>query len=435
MVMESNKQIYNLLKNYKDKLDIIRGNSLEKLILTLKYDSDYDNLFLSEAKKLNLNLTNVKDECVYDILKTYYDTKKTLCDKNYKDKFVKISNEELRFIIEDYFKIKELNFDNVTFKTIIHPLNEELDFYIFRKEKHNVIDIKGIIKDLSSNKNILPLMSDMLKINNREEKNLIKLLLTARFYQLVSYYLEYDFNSALSENYYEIDEISYNIYDALDNINSLSQVINIFDIFNEKIIDAYVFFTNLSKKEKDSIINDIIECGKTRNIFKICPYLIFEYNSYYNLKFKSDELEIVNIGRNVLDIIENLKKQAYDGNIEFDEIYINSVEILISSYKDIDVEKTFKFIASNVYENICVKENINNEEKEYIKLIESTKNYDELFENLEFLSWLLYKFYYFNGEFFSQNILKEVINKLKEENKVYLKRLNPYYNEEEKYLK
>ena len=153
--MESNKQIYNLLKNYKDKLDIIRGNSLEKLILTLKYDSDYDNLFLSEAKKLNLNLTNVKDECVYDILKTYYDTNKILCDKSYKDKFMKISNQELRFMLEDYFRIKELNFDNVTFKTIIHPLNEELNFYIFRKEKHNVIDIKGIIKDLSSNKNIL----------------------------------------------------------------------------------------------------------------------------------------------------------------------------------------------------------------------------------------------------------------------------------------
>lgn len=433
--MDSENKIYLLLKNYKNKLDIIRGNSIEKIILTLKFNSDYDELFFNETQKLNLDKTDIKKNCISDILKTYYDNTKIACDKSYLNKFSEIPNQELNMIVKDYFRIKEVNFNYATINTISKYLNEQVEFYIFEKECQRGNFIKNIKDDLNSRKILLPFLNDLFKIDTKEEKVFIKLFLTARFYQVINYYLTYDFNSALDEKYYEVDEINYNIYNALDNIKHIIHVINIFDTYSEIIIKSNCFYSNLSKIEKENIVNSIIEDSKEMNFFRIFPYMIFEYNSYYNLKFKSDDLESVIIGRNVLSIVQDLSAQVQSGNLQNDQLYLKCVQLIKSNYQNINYLKVFKYIASNIYENLCVKNDVNSDEENYIDLIESAIDYEEMLENTELLAWIIYKFYEFNGDFFEENELRLLKEKVDNKNKVYLKKLNPYYDEEEKYLK
>lgn len=432
--MDSENKIYLLLKNYKNKLDIIRGNSIEKIILTLKFNSDYDKLFFSETQKLNLDKNDIKKNCISDILKTYYDNTKIACDKNYIEKFKELSNKELNMIVKDYFRIKEMDFNDTIINTIFKCLNEQLEFYMFEKECRKGNFIKNIKDDLNSKKVLLPFLKDLFEMDTKEEKILIKLFLTARFYQLINYYLTYDFNSALNEEYYEVNEIDYKIYNALDNIKHIIQAINIFDMYSEIIIQSNSFYGNLSKFEKENIVNSIIKDGKEVNLFRIFPYMIFEYNSYYNLKFKSDDLECVVVGRSVLNILQDLSSQG-KSKLSNNQLYLSCIQLIKANYQNINCLKVFKYIASNVYENICVKDEVNSDEENYVDLIESAIDYEEMLENTELLAWIIYKFYEFNGDFFEENELRILKEKVGNKNKVYLKKLNPYYDEEEKYLK
>lgn len=205
-------------------------------------------------------------------------------------------------------------------------------------------------------------------------------------------------------------------------------------MYSEIIIQSNSFYGNLSKFEKENIVNSIIKDGKEVNLFRIFPYMIFEYNSYYNLKFKSDDLECVVVGRSVLNILQDLSSQG-KSKLSNNQLYLSCIQLIKANYQNINCLKVFKYIASNVYENICVKDEVNSDEENYVDLIESAIDYEEMLENTELLAWIIYKFYEFNGDFFEENELRILKEKVGNKNKVYLKKLNPYYDEEEKYLK
>ena len=88
-----------------------------------------------------------------------------------------------------------------------------------------------------------------------------------------------------------------------------------------------------------------------------------------------------------------------------------------------------KYLCSNVYENIKLKNNYDNDELTFIKVVEENVMLNRLFNYECLLEYIIKKFYEFNSEIYDKQVLKNLRDNTNERDKVLLKRINPFYEE------
>ena len=146
---------------------------------------------------------------------------------------------------------------------------------------------------------------------------------------------------------------------------------------------------------------------------------------YYN----NEELKSIEIGRITIRVINDMIKDSYDGINSFNSIIKNTVKIIKSSSMDYNIDKWLKYLCSNVYENIKLKNSCDNDELIFIKVVEENEMLNNLFNYEYLLEYIIKKFYEFNSELYDEQVLKELRDNTCERDKVLLKRINPFFEE------
>lgn len=389
--------IDNLLLELKRVLSVVDDNYISKIALTLKDDSEYDRLFYHYA-----DLCGVDKECA-----------KSMCiDK------ISGSNKDISACLFDYYAVKDINSDNAIFSDLYKIIDDNLEYY-----SNNVDELQDLIED---NKSVIDGLNEFYGINIIEEINYIKLYLSSIFYS----YMETYTNIVDNDDYYVDEDTRFiNINNSLNEVINVNEVIDIFNSNIDEILDIFYIYSSLDKKGKDAIITNIINKNKINNVINICPFSIMMYKRYFSMYYNNEELKSIEIGKITIRVINDMIKDSYDGINNFNDVIKNTVKIIKSSSMDYNIDNWLKYLCSNVYENIKLKNNYDNDELTFIKVVEENVMLNRLFNYECLLEYIIKKFYEFNSEIYDKQVLKNLRDNTNERDKVLLKRINPFYEE------
>lgn len=391
-------KIDELLFELKRILSVIDNNYIFKIKSILDGDSDYDKLFYHYVNKIGIDSINAKKMC--------------------NDRIKEITNEKSRKnMLKDYYSIKELTDDNAEFTDLYMIIDNNLQYYY-----DNIDELQTL---LINNDSIIEGLCSNYGISLNDEHNYIKMYLSSIFYEYMSSYIDV----VDSDDYYLDQDTRYiNVYHMLDHAQELKDVINIFDIYINEIIDIFYIYSQMDKHTMNLVHLKIIKSNKVKDLINICPFSIFMFKNYYNLYYNNEEVKSVEIGTLTLRIIEDLIKDAYNSG-SFNNIIKNSLDIIKSSYMNYDIDKWLKYLCANVYENIIVKEK---KEKEELMILDIVKD-EDVFNNMIHQDCLqeiiLKKFYEFNHEVYDIQSLKELRSRSINKDKAKIKRINPFYDD------
>ena len=389
--------IDSLLLELKRVLSVVDDNYISKIALILKDDSEYDRLFYHYA-----DLCGVDKECA-----------KSMCiDK------INGSNKSISKSLFDYYAKKDINSDNVLFTDLYKIIDDNLEYY-----SNNVDELQDLIE---SNKSVIDGLNEFYGINKNSEINYIKLYLSSIFYS----YMETYTNIVDNDDYYvDADTRFIDINNSLNDVENANEVIDIFNSYIDEILDIFYIYSSLDKKGKDAIITNIINKNKINNVINICPFSIMMYKRYFSMYYNNEELKSIEIGRITIRVINDMIKDSYDGINNFNDIIKNTVKIIKSSSMNYNIDKWLKYLCSNVYENIKLKNNYDNDELTFIKVVEENVMLNNLFNYEYLIEYIIKKFYEFNSEIYDEQVLKDLRDNTSERDKVLLKKINPFYEE------
>lgn len=391
--------IDSLLLELKTVLSVIDDSYINKIASILNGDSEYDKLFYHYVDKLGVDRNSAKELCcarIEEITKTIN------------------TNNKLR----DYYYIKEINDKDSEFIDLYTIIDDNLQNYYDDVDclENLIIKNDGVINGLSSSYDIGVL----------EEIKIIKLYLSGIFYEYMNSY----FGVVDSDDYY-IDEYTryINVYNMLDQINDIGDVICIFDSYIDEIIDIYYMYLNLEKHGRNIIHLKTIKNNKVNNLIKICPFSILMFKRYYNLYYNNEKLKSIEIGNLTLRIIEDMIKDAYEGIYSFNDIIKNSLKIIKSSSMSYDIDKWLKYLCANVYENIIVKDIKNKDELIFLDNVKKGNLINSIMHQDFIQEYIIKKFYEFNHEVYDVESLRDLRNNETNKDKIIIKKINPFYED------
>ncbi len=389
--------IDNLLLELKRVLSVVDDNYISKIALTLKDDSEYDRLFYHYADLCGVDKKCAKSMCV---------------DK------INVSNKDISACLFDYYAVKDINSDNAIFTDLYKIMDDNLEYYF-----NNVDELQDLIED---NKSVIDGLNEFYGINKNSEINYIKLYLSSIFYSYMATYT----NIVDTDDYYVDEDTRFiDIYNSLNDVENVNEVIDIFNSYIDEILDIFYIYSNLDKKGKDAIITNIINKNKINNVINICPFSIMMFKRYFSMYYNNEELKSIEVGRITIRVINDMIKDSYDGINNFNDVIKNTVKIIKSSSMDYNIDKWSKYLCSNVYENIKLKNIYDNDELTFIKVVEENVILNRLFNYEYLLEYIIKKFYEFNSEIYDKQVLKNLRDNTSERDKVLLKRINPFYEE------
>ena len=374
--------IDNLLLELKRVLSVVDDNYISNIALILKDDSEYDRLFYHYADLCGVDKEYAKSMCI---------------DK------INGSNKNISECLFDYYAVKDINSSSAIFTDLYKIIDDNLEYY-----SNNVDDLQDLIEN---NKGIIDGLKEFYGINIIEEITYIKLYLSSVFYS------------------YDEDTRFIDIYNSLNEVINVNEVIDIFNNNIDEVLDIFYIYSTLDKKGKDAIITNIINKNKINNVINICPFSIMMYKRYFSMYYNNEELKSIEIGRITIRVINDMIKDSYDGINSFNSIIKNTVKIIKSSSMDYNIDKWLKYLCSNVYENIKLKNSCDNDELIFIKVVEENEMLNNLFNYEYLLEYIIKKFYEFNSELYDEQVLKELRDNTCERDKVLLKRINPFFEE------
>ena len=389
--------IDNLLLELKRVLSVVDDNYISNIALILKDDSEYDRLFYHYADLCGVDKEYAKSMCI---------------DK------INGSNKNISECLFDYYAVKDINSSSAIFTDLYKIIDDNLEYY-----SNNVDDLQDLIEN---NKGIIDGLKEFYGINIIEEITYIKLYLSSVFYSYMATYI----NIVDTDDYYVDEDTRFiDIYNSLNEVINVNEVIDIFNNNIDEVLDIFYIYSTLDKKGKDAIITNIINKNKINNVINICPFSIMMYKRYFSMYYNNEELKSIEIGRITIRVINDMIKDSYDGINSFNSIIKNTVKIIKSSSMDYNIDKWLKYLCSNVYENIKLKNSCDNDELIFIKVVEENEMLNNLFNYEYLLEYIIKKFYEFNSELYDEQVLKELRDNTCERDKVLLKRINPFFEE------
>lgn len=386
-----------LLLELKRILSVVDDEYVTKIALILRWSSEYDRLFYKCADICGVDKKRAKSMCI--------------------DKINGI-NKDISMSLFDYYALKDINSDTVFFTDLYKIIDDNLEYY------YN--DIDELQELIENNKSVIDGLNELYGINKNEEINYIKLYLSSLFYSYMASYI----NIVDNVDYYVDEDTRFiEIYNSLNDIDNINEVISIFNSNIDEILDIFYIYSNLDKEGKDRVHTNIINKNKINNVINICPFSIMMYKRYFSMYYNNEELKCIEIGRITIKVIDDMIKNAYDCKYNFNDVIKNTVNIIKSSLMDYNIDKWLKYLCSNVYENIKLKNDYDNDELTFIKVVEENVMLNRLFNYECLLEYIIKKFYEFNSEIYDKQVLKKLRDNTSERDKVLLKKINPFYEE------
>ena len=374
------EKIKKLLNKIIEILSVIDEDYVSILFNILNGDSEYDKLFFKYVNDYDLDERTAKNDCI----------KYLSCHDIFK-----INNKQ----ISNHNELVNSSFDNI-YDEICNSL---MSYY------ESIVDLKKGC------------------IDKRCENLHIKLYLLAIYCKYYNYYLNY-----ISE--YELFDYSdpfYEIYNDIINSSNMFEMIYIFNYNVDNILITFNNYISLSKSIIDEINIFSISTNFEKILFKIYPPTVFSFRKHYGYKFDDEKIDSIIVGEKTLEIINDLIRDYYSCNCK--KIYENALIIINSKKNDENIYSWMMFLITNVYENLILHSNSDIECK-YISIIENCKDYKLLINNKNFMCFILKKFYEYNSLVFDEQSLKDLNKNLSQDKKKVLKKINPFFNQEENYL-
>ena len=267
-----------LLLELKRVLSVIDDEYITKIALILKLPSEYDRLFYHCADSCGVDRICAKSLCI---------------DK------INGSNKEISKCLFDYYATNDINSSNAIFTDLYKIIDENLEYYT-----NDVDDLQELIEN---NRGVINGLNEFYSININEEINYIKLYLSSIFYSYMATYI----NIVDSDDYYMDEDTRFiDIYNLLNDIENINEVISIFNSNIDEILDIFYIYSNLDKKGKDRVHTNIINKNKINNVINICPFSIMMYKRYFSMYYNNEELKCIEIGRITIRVIDDMIKDA-----------------------------------------------------------------------------------------------------------------------------
>ena len=401
------KNICLLLDKLKETLSIIDDNYVDKIYNIMINESEYDKLFYKYASSYNLNKKNIKEQCKEYILKS---TKSNIFTKKNILKYYNYNTEEK---LDNKIDLKDFSFSNI-YDEIDSGLTS---FY------ESADDLKQGLSDNSS----IGMFDIKYGIKKNIENLHIKLYLLTIYLEYYNYYLNYIPESV----FFDYDDSFYELYNDL--LNS-TDIFELFSIFNENIDDILITYNNyavLSKNEIDKIHINSIETDIVKKLVEIYPPVIFAFRKYYGYKFNDEKIDSIRLGEKTIEIINDLIRES--NGFVCKNIYEKSLLIINSEEYSENIYNWMMVLITNVYEHLLLEKS-STETNKYISIIENSQDFKMLMKNKSFICYIIKKFYEYNNEIYDEKSLFDLNSKISIEKKKLVKKLNPYYNQEENYL-
>ena len=387
----------NLLLELKRVLSIVDDNYITKIALILKLPSEYDRLFYHYADICGVDRNCAKRMCI---------------DK------INGSNKDISKCLFDYYAMKDINSDSAIFTDLYKIIDDNLEYYSN--------DVDGLQDLIENSKGVIDGLNEFYGINNISEINYIKLYLSSIFYGYMATYV----NIVDTDDYYMDEDTRFiDIYNSLNDIDNINEVISIFNSNIDEILDIFYIYSSLDKKGKDAIITNIINKNKINNVINICPFSIMMYKRYFSMYYNNEELKSIEIGKITIRVINDMIKDSYDGINNFNDVIKNTVKIIKSSSMDYNIDKWLKYLCSNVYENIKLKNSYDEDELAFIKVVNNNIMLNSIFNYEYLVEYVIKKFYEFNSEIYDEQVLKELRDNTCDSDKTLIKKINPFYEE------
>ena len=96
---------------------------------------------------------------------------------------------------------------------------------------------------------------------------------------------------------------------------------------------------------------------------------------------------------------------------------------------DYNIDKWLKYLCSNVYENIKLKNSYDEDELAFIKVVNNNIMLNSIFNYEYLVEYVIKKFYEFNSEIYDEQVLKELRDNTCDSDKTLIKKINPFYEE------
>lgn len=391
--MENNDNLDLFLKSVKEVIDTIGKNYADIFFQILTQNSEYDKLFYEYAKRNNVFLDNLKKRCINYILSF-----------NNKSNNFQFSKEDIVL----YFEKEYINDKNNSFEDIYTLI----DNYIRGCNKHEIINIitqKDQIKDLKL----------LYGVTKKEQSYYVLSYIISTVYEVIKYSsnLKQDDNTPLSYLYQYLD------FENFD----MDYFIETFKENSDLFLDIYDVYVNLDKRIVDYIHKYMIREENVGNLFEICPIIVPYLRKYYDFLYLNEEIDSIRIGTKTINIINNVIKDFYNDIYKIHEVYPNILFIIKSYYKEENLDEWFMYLISNVYQNIKF-----NKEEKYYDLVNNIE-YDikQILKDDNMLIVILKLFYRYNADVFDEETLKELNKSVSLE---LVKKINPYYGQEKRYL-
>ena len=261
------------------------------------------------------------------------------------------------------------------------------------------------------------------KKNDKYFRYLIKLYFLSSYYE----YCNYNRDSLLQgeEKIYDYIDSGININDGLDIYENEEDQ----EIIISSVIDYMFSKESLEFKARRKIVED----GKMKNILSFNPYLMLEYRRLFGVLLPNETSKSTEYGNIILSTLCNI--------IPFSKYNLDYQKIARVFKRDhysinMDLNEIVGFIISNIYENIIIKEELTEEENNFVRNMEDNIiEINDIVDNDELFGKLLFYFFNLNDEYLNDDMLKKLRNSGNREKVKVLKKYDPFYEMDNDILK
>lgn len=167
--------------------------------------------------------------------------------------------------------------------------------------------------------------------------------------------------------------------------------------------------------------------------------MLLEYRRNFGVLFPNETSKSTEYGNIILGTLYNIIYMSDDLEDESGIKCQDLSQMFKNDYFEInmDINEIVGFILSNIYENLINKENLSDEESNFVRGMENNNlEIDDIMDDDILFGKLLLYFFNLNGEFFNDDKLINLRRSCNKANKTkVLKKFDPFYEIDEYILK
>ena len=444
---------YNVNKNDEDILEYLNAefkdpvlkNNFLNYILSNVYANNKINGCSDDFNRNIVNLTEKIDrsmKCFYDnknfvvnLVNEYiniYDDVKWYDFVDIRDS-INFDNAEIIYKLDSSYKHPEDVIKNATYVcTIMGEIQKvifyHLDFFINMNYDNDMIIDR--ITDLING--YAPLNFDpgcvLVNCDKNSYLSFVKMYLSSICYEYLNYKRE------------ELDIDEESVYNYLDSDIDKDECFDLFEDDEDRrvIINSLIEYFSCDSKIEVLSRKKMVADDKFKKLLKFNPYMYLEYRRICGSLLPLETSKSTEYGNLILGKIGDIIYYSNYVNDRHEIKYEDLGQIFKqdSSFIDMEDNEVAGFIVSNIYENLKMMENLSDNEKSFISVIENDQlDIDSILDDEDYYGRLLYIFYTMNEDYFNDDKFRKLRRSDYSEKIKILKKYDPFYDEDYEILK